>query len=108
MNCPRNLYNLSKDYFNHRTAILTTNNYTIERKITKGTPQGSCCSLTYWNILFDSLLTVELTSHSKAIAYADDNNSDERRDNSRGRKLQKYRTAKNTGLGSKQQIEIQQ
>jgi ribonuclease HI len=71
-NCPRNLYNLSKDYFNNRRAIISTTNYTIERKITKGTPQGSCCSPTYWNILFDSLLTLELTNHSKAIAYADD------------------------------------
>jgi len=72
LNCPRNLYNLSKEYFNNRTAILTTNNYTIERKITKGTPQGSCCSPAYWNILYNSLLSLELTSHSKAIAFADD------------------------------------
>jgi len=72
LNCPRNLYNLSKDYFNNRTAILTTNNYSIERQITKGTPQGSCCSPAYWNILFNSLLTMELSSHSKAIAFADD------------------------------------
>jgi hypothetical protein len=40
LNCPRNLYNFSKEYFNNRTAILTTSNYNIERKITKGTPQG--------------------------------------------------------------------
>jgi hypothetical protein len=72
LNCPRNLYKLSKEYFNNRTAILTTNNYTIERKITKGTPQGSCCSPAYWNILYNSLLSLELTSHSKAIAFADD------------------------------------
>jgi hypothetical protein len=71
-NCPRNPYNLSKDYFNNRTAILTTNNYTIERKITKGTPQVSCCSPAYWNILYKSLLSLELTSHFKAIAFAYD------------------------------------
>ena len=34
-NCPRNLYKLSKESFN-RTVVMTTKNYTIERRITKG------------------------------------------------------------------------
>ena len=30
-NCPRNLYKLSKEFFNNRTIVMTTKNYTIER-----------------------------------------------------------------------------
>ena len=71
-NCPSNLYMLSKEYFSNRTAVITTNNSIIERKVTRGCPQGSCCGPTFWNILYNSLLSMELTSHSKAIAFADD------------------------------------
>jgi hypothetical protein len=65
------LYKLSKEYFSNRTAVMINNNST-ERRITKGCPQGSCCGPGFWNILHNSLLTLELTSRSKAIAFADD------------------------------------
>jgi hypothetical protein len=42
LNCPRNLYSLSKGYFSHRMAIMTTNNVKVQKRITKGCPQGSC------------------------------------------------------------------
>ena len=71
-NCPSNLYKLSKEYFSNRTAVMTTNNNTIERRITKGCPQGSCCGPDFWNIHYNPLLTLKLTSRSKAIALADD------------------------------------
>ena len=71
-NCPRNLYKLSKEFFNNRTVVMTTKNYTIERRKTKGFPQGSCSGPGFWNVLYNSLLTLELTSRSKAIAFADD------------------------------------
>jgi hypothetical protein len=61
-NCPSNLYKRSKEYFRNRTAVKITNNTTIERRITKGYPQGSCCGPGFWNILYNSLLTLELTS----------------------------------------------
>jgi len=51
---------------------MTTKNYTIERRIKKGSPLGSCSGPGFWNILYNSLLTLELTSRSKAIAFADD------------------------------------
>ena len=41
-NCPKNLYNLSKSYFSQRSAVLSFNNVSIQRTVTKGTPQGSC------------------------------------------------------------------
>jgi hypothetical protein len=70
-NCPSNLYKLSKEYFSNRTAVMTTNN-TIERTVTKGWTQGTCCGPGFLIMLHNSLLTLELTSRSKAIAFADD------------------------------------
>src|SRR5215468_8118670 len=70
--CPRNLYNLSKGYFSHRSAVMFTNSVSIWRSVTKGCPQGSCCGPGFWNLLYNSLLKLEFTSHSKTIAFADD------------------------------------
>jgi ribonuclease HI len=72
LKCPRNLYNISKGYFSNRTAILTMNNISETRRITKGCPQGSCSAPMYWNVLYNSLLELKLTNHSQAIAFADD------------------------------------
>jgi len=60
---PRNLYNLSRGYFSHRTAVIFTNNVSIKRRITKGCPQGPCCSPGFWNLLHNTLLKLELTSN---------------------------------------------
>jgi len=46
-------------------------NVSETRRITKGCPQGSCCGPGFWNELYNSLLEIELTNHSKAIAFAD-------------------------------------
>ena len=35
--CPRNLFNLTKNYFSQRKATLATNNITIERAVSRGT-----------------------------------------------------------------------
>jgi len=72
LSCPRNLYNLSKGYFSHRIAVMPTNNVIIKRRVTKAHPQGSCLGPSFWNVHYNSLLNLELTSHSKAIAFADD------------------------------------
>jgi hypothetical protein len=56
LGCPRNLYCLTKSYLNQRTAVLSTNTIKQERQITKGCPQGSCCSPGLWNIQYNSLL----------------------------------------------------
>jgi hypothetical protein len=72
LGCPRNLYNLSKGYFSHRTAEMTTNSVSIKRRVTKACSQGSCCGPGYWNLLYNTLFRLELTSNSKMIAIADD------------------------------------
>jgi hypothetical protein len=68
---PRNLLNLTKSYFANRVAILQTNNNTIEAEITKVCPQGSCCGPGFWNIQYNTLLELNYTNRTKAIAFAD-------------------------------------
>jgi hypothetical protein len=42
LRCPSNLYNLTRSYFSDRLAIWQANTYRIERKASRGCPQGSC------------------------------------------------------------------
>jgi ribonuclease HI len=70
--CPRNLYNLTRSYFSERVAILQTNTYRAERRVTKGCPQGSSCGPGFWNVLYNDLLNKKYSSHTKLIAFADD------------------------------------
>ena len=72
LGCPRNLYYLTKNYLSQRTAILSTNTIKLERQITKGCPQGSCCSPGLWNIQYNSLLNLKFAKQTSAIAFADD------------------------------------
>jgi len=51
---------------------MSTNTVRIEKTVMKGCPQGSCCGPGFWKLLYNSLLQLELTSHSKTIAFADD------------------------------------
>jgi hypothetical protein len=51
---------------------MSTNSVRTERRVTKGCPQGSCCGPGFWNLLYNSLLKLEFTSHSKVVAFADD------------------------------------
>ena len=38
-NCPRNLYYLTKSYFSHRTAVMSTSTVQVEREVNKVTPR---------------------------------------------------------------------
>jgi hypothetical protein len=40
--------------------------------VSKGFLQGFCCGPGFWNIQHISLLNLEITKHTKAIAFADD------------------------------------
>jgi len=70
--CPRNLYNLTLDYLKERKAVININNFNIEKRITKGCPQGSCCGPGLWNIQYNPILNLRYTKHTKIIAFADD------------------------------------
>ena len=45
--CPRNLYNLTKNYFSERSAFISTNSMHTDTTVNKGCPQGSCCGPGY-------------------------------------------------------------
>jgi ribonuclease HI len=70
--CPRNLYQLTQDYFRERRAEISINSSKREKNITKGCPQGSCCGPGLWNIQYNSLLNLKYTKHTKTVAFADD------------------------------------
>ena len=63
--CPRNLYQLTQDYFKDRRAVMLLNSKKLEKRVTKGCPQGSCCGPGYWIILNNSLLNIKFTHHTK-------------------------------------------
>jgi len=37
-----------------------------------GCPQGSCCGPGFWNVLYNALLNLTFSSHTKIISFADD------------------------------------
>ena len=51
--CPQNLYRLKQDYFREKIAVISINSCKMEKKITKGFPQGSCCGPGFWNIRYN-------------------------------------------------------
>ena len=67
-----NLYNLVKSYFSDRTATLSANSIHVEKDVSKGCPQGSCCGPGFWNIQYNTLLNLEFGKRTKSIAFADD------------------------------------
>jgi ribonuclease HI len=70
--CPRNLYYLVKDYLRERKAVMTVNNSSAEKAITRGCPQGACCGPGLWNIQYDTVLNLQYKKQTRVIAFADD------------------------------------
>jgi len=72
LDCPKNLFNLTRSYFSGRTETLHTYSIQTERDITKGCPQGSICGPGFWNIKYNSLLNLTYGKPTKATAFSDD------------------------------------
>ena len=72
LRCPKNLYILTQNYFRDRVAIYYANTYKAERKVSMGCPQGSCCGPGLRNVLYNTLLNLDFSSHTKVIAFVDD------------------------------------
>lgn len=70
--CSRNIYNVIKDYFQEREVVLRVGNGEARKEVTRGCPQGSVVGPLLWNVLFDSLLRLELGEGVSITAYADD------------------------------------
>jgi hypothetical protein len=52
--------------------LLFKQTHKIKRTVTKACPQGSCCGPGLWNIMYNALLNLNMSSHTKVIAFADD------------------------------------
>jgi hypothetical protein len=72
LRCQKNLYILTQNYFSDRIAIFYANTYKVERKVSMGGPQGSCCGSGLWNVMYNALLNLDFSGHTKVIAFADD------------------------------------
>ncbi|KAL0892592.1 hypothetical protein ABMA27_014321 [Loxostege sticticalis] len=72
LNCPKNLYLLTKSYLENRTAVLDYGNATAEKTTSKGCVQGSVCGPMFWNIILDELLETKLPHGAHIQAFADD------------------------------------
>jgi hypothetical protein len=44
----------------------------MERKVSMGCPQGCCCGPGFWNVLYNAILNLQFSSHTKIIEFADD------------------------------------
>ena len=72
LRCPKYLYDLSLNYFTDRLASLQASTNAVKRTVTKGCPRCSCCGPGFWNIMYNALLNLIFSSHTKVIAFADD------------------------------------
>lgn len=72
MKIPENIYKITQDYFRNRTAVITAGGLKVEKKLTKGCPQGSVSGPVLWTVLFTGLLETLETEGIIHAAYADD------------------------------------
>ena len=56
--CPNYLINLVISYFQDRKVVTNSHNSKLEKTLTQGAPQGSCCGPSLWNILLDSIFQI--------------------------------------------------
>jgi hypothetical protein len=61
-----------QDCFRERRGAVSINNSGMEKNITKGCPQGSCCRPSFWNVQYNSLLNLGYTNLMQTVAFADD------------------------------------
>ena len=59
-------------YLSHRTMVTEHQNISIEKRLTRGTPQGGVLSPLMWNLAFESLLEQFQRGEVKICGFADD------------------------------------
>ena len=63
---------MCRDYFSDRVGTLHDNVHIKKCTVKKECPQGSCCGPGFSNIMYNALLNLGFSSHTKVIAFADD------------------------------------
>lgn len=66
------LVNMYKSFLENRFIFLECDTERKIKKISRGTPQGSCSSPTLWNIVMNIILEKSELENVECIAYADD------------------------------------
>lgn len=61
-----------ESYFSERSACVNGNSGCVWKSVQRGTPQGSICGPSVWNLMMDDLLHTLERCGCKVIAYADD------------------------------------
>jgi hypothetical protein len=56
MRCPSNLIQMTESYFTDRSVKLYFQEVCLEKRVTRGCPQGSVGGPSYWVIMYDNLL----------------------------------------------------
>jgi hypothetical protein len=72
MECPRNLFLLTRSDFSCRIAKFWFQNIEVFKSITKGCPQGSTSGPGFWNIVFNSCLKLRFEKDTYGQGFADD------------------------------------
>lgn len=70
--CPGNLYRLISHYFTNRKARLPLCGKVFHKDLSRGCPQGAKTSPLLWNLLYSSLMQLELPEGCYLQAFADD------------------------------------
>lgn len=69
---PTYLLRVLGDYLNNRKLLFSTKEGQRSKDITSGAAQGSILGPDLWNIVYDSLLRMEMPEETRLVAYADD------------------------------------
>ena len=103
--CPKNIYGLTKGYFIHRTASLSTNNLRTEKEISRGCPKGLCCGPGFWNLQL-AVGTKIYGSNKSGGLRRRPNYGDERRVGKSSGKLREHRAKQNKRVVKEQEDKI--
>ncbi|UYV60632.1 hypothetical protein LAZ67_1001722 [Cordylochernes scorpioides] len=69
--CPFNLLTLIRDFLRDRRVSIKVGAVDMHRIVSKGCPQGPCCSHILWNVVADTILRKELPAGACMVAYAE-------------------------------------
>jgi hypothetical protein len=70
--CPKNLFHLIKSFFEERKVCLSSGAGSVEHFPSKGCAQGSVSGPSFWNIVYDELLSLKFGQNIRLSAFADD------------------------------------